>query len=390
VTPAVPPTEADLSALAERALSNVTGDGQVTAWWERSLQASAGAHLERSLTSVELLVFVDGRSGVAVTGDLGEDGLQTAAGRAREAAGRQGVPSRPLAAPAGGRPHAGFDPAILRLDPTDLVADGQRWRAGAAKTVIISTRGVSAYEQRSFASLAIDLGGASELTAAGVSPATVGAEALIAEVADLAAVGELAGVPAGELPVVLGPDAVAAILDRLRPELVSGGVLDARRGTRVVASCVNLSDSPRFATTLPRSYDVMGAPRQPVPLIQDGVAHRVVSLDTGHAVAPGDATALPEHLVLVGGGAADVEELMAPIERGLYLPTLEGGFEIVAGRRERPLAPARARVDALRVLATTQALGRHQRAIASGRSARTVGATVCPALRATGGITLHA
>jgi predicted Zn-dependent protease len=62
-----------------------------------------------------------------------------------------------------------------------------------------------------------------------------------------------------------------------------------RVGTRVAAPCINLSDSPRFAATLPRSYDALGAPLAPAPLIQDGVLHRVLDR-------------LPWHLVLVGGG----------------------------------------------------------------------------------------
>jgi len=170
--------------------------------------------------------------------------------------------------------------------------------------------------------------------------------------------------------------------------LAEGGELDVRRGTRVAASCVNLSESPRFASTLPRSYDVTGTPRQPVPLIQDGVAHRVVGPATGHLAIPGDGVARADHLVLVGGGAADESELMAPIERGVYLPTLQAGFAIESGRRGRPLPPFRATVDALGVLAATQALAARQRTIAVGGSARTVGATVCPALRASGGVRL--
>jgi hypothetical protein len=202
----------------------------------------------------------------------------------------------------------------------------------------------------------------------------VDAEALVHESRALSEAREPAGLPAGEVPVVLGPDAVASVLDRLRPQLCEGGGLEARRGSRVAASCVNLSESPRFSATLPRSYDAMGAPRHPIPLIQDGVAHRVVSRDTGHAVAAGSPAARPDHLVLVGGGAADEAELMAPIARGVYLPTLDIGFEILDGRRARPLVPFRARVDALRVLATTQALSARQRTIAvgtrRGRSAR--------------------
>lgn len=393
-----PPTEDELVGLAERALAHLDGEAQATAWWERTVHASGGAHLERSVVSVEVLVLLDGRPGVVVTTEVDDDGLRAAARRARKAAEREDEPgptaSGGLPEPATGRAHAGYDPALVELDPTTLVAEGRRWRAGAAKTAIVSTRGISSYEQRSFAALAVDAGRGTQLSAASLSPAGVDGEGLAAEAASLTiAEGETVAAPTEALPVVLGPDAVAAILDLLREELTEDGALavDAVRGTRVVASSVNLSDSPRFASTLPRSYDALGVPRQPVPLIQDGVAHRVVSLETGHAVVAGRPTARPDHLVLVGGGAADVHELMAPLDHGIYLPTLEGGFEIVDGRRGRPLAPVRVLADARRVLAATQALSSRQRTIATAAgSARTVGASVCPALRTTGGIALAA
>ena len=111
------------------------------------------------------------------------------------------------------------------------------------------------------------------------------------------------------------------------------GALSGRLGTRVAAPAINLSDSPRFARTLPRAFDAEGVPKAPLPLIQDGVAHAVVhdtrsaaragggARSTGHALAPGGASygPLPTNLVLIGGGAADEHELAAPIERGLYV-----------------------------------------------------------------------
>ena len=121
---------------------------------------------------------------------------------------------------------------------------------------------------------------------------------------------------------MLGPWAVAEVLRRAAvafggPESPLGG----RLGTRVAAPAINLSDSPRFAATLPRSFDATGVPRQPLPLIQDGVAHRFAGPGTGHALAAGGiGGTLPEHLVLVGGGAADLAELAAPIEVGLLIP----------------------------------------------------------------------
>ena len=77
-------------------------------------------------------------------------------------------------------------------------------------------------------------------------------------------------------------------------------------------------------------------PKAPLPLIQDGVAHRVVhdtlsaaiagggASSTGHALAPGGSTfgPIPTNLVLLGGGARDEAQLMAPIERGIYVTRL--------------------------------------------------------------------
>ena len=90
------------------------------------------------------------------------------------------------------------------------------------------------------------------------------------------------------------------------------GALGGRLGTRVAAPAINLSDSPRFAGTLPRAFDAEGVPKAPLPLIQDGVAHRVVhdprsaaragdgARSTGHATAPGGSPfgPAPTNLVL--------------------------------------------------------------------------------------------
>jgi predicted Zn-dependent protease len=168
---------------------------------------------------------------------------------------------------------------------------------------------------------------------------------------------------------------------------------------------VNLSDSPRFVVTLPRSYDAEGAPRQPLPLIQDGVAHRLAGLGTGHALRPGGVGGtLPEHLVLVGGGAADLAELAAPIELGLLIPALSLHGSWVIGRRGAALAEG-VRVirngafaepapnltvvfDSLELLERTQALTARQRTIPPPvqRSARTASATVAPGARFAGGL----
>ena len=89
--------------------------------------------------------------------------------------------------------------------------------------------------------------------------------------------------PPGEYPVVFEADAVGDLLNWLGYSALNGlayaedrSALCGRMGQRVVAARINLSDSPRFARTLPRAFDAEGVPKAPLPLIQDGVAHRVV------------------------------------------------------------------------------------------------------------------
>jgi predicted Zn-dependent protease len=448
--PAPPPTRDDLLALARRGAAFAGDDAQATAWWERVVSAGPAGAVTSVALSVEVAVVRDGRLGVTTTTEVDDHGLRRAAeGAARLAPGGPPAPGD-LPAPAAGRAHEGFDVAALSVDPASagvaLAEAAGEWgtfRSAAAKTAIVSGRGIEAYEQRSFADLRVrrhaEPGRSLELTAAAVGPAAVRPAALTAE-ADALLAGELswpaaparagAGTPAaagtsgtpaaagggaahalaqvapGEHAVVLGPWAVAEVLRRAA--LAFGGPVSPladRLGTRVAASCVNLSDSPRFAAQLPRSYDAEGAPRQPLPLIQDGVAHRLVVPGTGHAQAvAGSGGTVPEHLVLVGGGAADLAELAAPIEHGLLVPALslhgawvvgrrgsalaEGVRVIRDGRAAEPAPNLTVVFEPIELLARVQALTARQRTVPPPvqLSARTASATVAPALRAAGGI----
>ena len=89
---------------------------------------------------------------------------------------------------------------------------------------------------------------------------------------------------------------------------------------------------------------------------------------TGHALEPGGAPdgPLPTNLVLAGGGAADLDELCAPVERGIYVTrfwyenvvrpketlitavTRDGTFLIEDGRVTRPLRNLRLTDSVLR------------------------------------------
>ena len=115
--------------------------------------------------------------------------------------------------------------------------------------------------------------------------------------------GEVVDVDPGAHTVVLEASAVGTLLEMLGVAAFNGlahaegrGALNGRLGHMVASPAVNLSDSPRFKGTLQRGIDAEGTSKTPIPLIQDGVAHRVVhdlrsaalagERSTGHALPP--------------------------------------------------------------------------------------------------------
>ena len=446
---------ADLGALAERALEHAGGDAQALAVRERSLSwrfANATPTQATGLDEVEVTVLCvrDGHTGAAATTRTEEDALRNAARRAAgaaeataRAAGRPGdYPG--VGTPAGGRPHAGHDPVTARLDPAAAAgavraaigaAGAARasaaglWSAGEVRRSLRATSGAALEDAVTDAYLKVVATAPSGRTgyaaraavaAGGIDPTAVGGEAA----ARLDGPDPVA-VPAGELPVVLGPDAVADLLHFLGFLAFNGqayaqerSALSGRLGQQVAAPAISLSDSVRFPGTLPRAWDPEGTPKAPIPLIQDGVAHRVVhdrrsaaeagggAASTGHATAPGGGPAgpVPVNLVLVGGGAGDVAELAAPIRRGLFVTRLwyvnavheketlltgmtrDGTFLIEDGEISRPARDVRFTDSALRILSATEALTARARLVGLtefyGR--RDAIGAVCPALRAQG------
>jgi PmbA protein len=441
--------------LAERALGHTTGEAQATVIAERSLVSRFSRSRPTQATRVDdttvlVLRVHDGHTGSAETNDLSDDGLRDVAARAdagaraaARAAGRPGeYPGLPAPEPV--RPHDGFDPATAALDPGEagaalraaFAACAERgleafgiWTAGAVDTAIATSAGVRASEATTDALMKVIArnergrsGWAADaaVASAGIDPGAIAARA-VAKVGE----GEPVALEPGEYPVVLEPGAVQDLLDFLGALAFNGlahaedrGALVGRLGTQVAASSINLSDSPRFGRTLPRAFDMEGMPKRPIPLIQDGVAHRVVhdtrsaaraggdARSTGHATAPGGSSfgPHPTNLVLIGGGAADERELAAPIERGLYVTrfwyvnpvhpkqtlltgmTRDGTFLIEDGEITRPMLDVRFTDSALRILAATEALSGAQRLVGGGDfyGRRFATGVVCPALRASG------
>jgi PmbA protein len=447
-------TGPDLLEVAERALSHTVGEAQVTVSRERGLTTRfAGSAptqaTEADDTRVEVVCVRDGHTGTAATNRTDDDEvLRAAAGRAAaaaEAQARSGPGHYPgLPEPAAGRPHEGWDPETARREPAragaalaavfgvaaehGLEAAGF-WTGGAVERAIASSRGIRVTDRLTDAHLKVlcrrgdGRAGFAARTAA--RAAAIDAAAVAREAAGKVVAGETAELPAGEYPVVLDADAVGALLEQLGCLAFDGlahaegrGALSGRLGTRIAAAAINLADSPRHGSTLPRTYDAEGVPKGPLPLIQDGVAHRVVhdtrsaavaggaARSTGHALDAGGSPdgPAPRNLVLAGGGADDVQALAAPIERGIYVTRLwyvnpvspretlltgmtrDGTFLIEDGRITRPLRDLRFTDSILRILGATEALTSHTRLVSEAEfyGRREADGVVCPAIRAAG------
>jgi len=442
--------------LAERALGHTRGEAQATVVHERSLVSRFARSRPTQATAVDdttvsILAVRDGHTGSAQTNDLSDTGLRDVAQRAgaaaRAAAGAAApdpgaYPGLPAPAPAGA--HDGFDAVTAQLDPDsaghalraafDACAARQLeafgiWTAGEVQTAIASSTGVHAEDRVTDAYMKViarDLDGRSGW-GAGAASAITGLDpgAIAARAAAKVTRDEPGDLAPGEYQVVLGADAVGTLLDFLGSLAFNGlahaegrGALDGRLGTRVAASTINLSDSPRSARTLPRAFDAEGVPKASLALIQDGVAHGVVhdgrsaaragagARSTGHALAPGGAAEGPHptNLVLGGGAVLDERELAQPIERGLYVTRLwyvnpvhekqtlltgmtrDGTFLIEDGVITRPLRDVRFTDSILRIMEATEALSAGQQLVSEadfyGR--RFASGVVCPALRAHG------
>ncbi len=416
---------------------------------ERSLMMRFAANAPTQATSVEdltveIAVLRSGHVGRASTNGIDEDSLVACARRATAAAtaaadasGRGSFPGFPD--PTEPPAHHGYDAETADLDPrvgakvlrtafreagnAGVEAHGI-WAAGEDERAVATPAGAEADRTTdAFMKVVCLAPGGRSGYAAGTSVAARDLEAgtLASRAAAKAAVtDEPAELAPGEYPVVFGPHAVGTLLDLLAATAFNGlahvegrGALDGRLGRRVAAPAINLADSPRFAAGLPRAFDAEGTIKRPLPLIQDGVAHRVVhdtrsaalggTQSTGHALAPGGDSfgPHPTNLVLAGGGAENEQELCAPVERGIYVTRLwyenvvrpkealvtavtrDGTFLIEDGRIAAPLRDLRLTESLLSMFSGVQALTSRQQLTSDGEfyGRRFAAGTVCPALR---------
>jgi PmbA protein len=442
----------DPAVLAERVLAGAGAhDALVTVTRERSLmrrfaRSSPTQATAVDDTTVEVAVADRGHVGHARTNRVDEAGVSDCVAAARLAAGAAAAagtgdfPGFPEPAPP--QRHHGHDPATAALDPAigaealdrifDAAADRGTeasgiWTSAEVQTAIASSRGVAVSDRLTDALVRVvafaPSGRSGFASQAATAEYVLDAPGAAAQAAEKAAVrGEAATLEPGEYTVVMEPHATRELLWVLSESAFDGrahtegrGALAGRLGTQVVSPAVNLSDSPRYAGTLPRSFDAEGVPKAPLPLIQDGVAHRVAhhlrsaaeagTRSTGHALEAGGAGGpRTTNLVMLGGGAADERALCRGVERGIYITRLwytnvlrerealftavtrDGTFLIEDGRVTRPLADMRITDSALGILGRTTALGARAVLTSEGEfyGRRFAHGTVCPPLRAHG------
>ncbi|TMK41438.1 MAG: hypothetical protein E6G56_04285 [Actinobacteria bacterium] len=446
-----PQTPEEMLAVAERMLAELGAEGQVTVSRERSLTSRFARSRPTQATEidqrvVEVLALVDGHTGLVTGTDLGGAGLGelarraraiAAAGAARGPGAFPGLPTpsppteeraAPTAAPGPAGAASALAEAFAVAAQRGLEAFGT-WTAGSVQTAIASSAGVRAYDvvNDAFMKVICRHRGGRTGFASGAAPSATELDpgGLCAQAAAKVKPEPPTQLEAGTYPVVMEPYAVASLLEFLGALAFNGlahaegrGALAGRLGSRVAAAAINLADSPRYPGTLARAFDAEGVPKAPLPLIQDGIAQRVVhdtrsaaragtgAATTGHALAPGGHAdgPIPTNLVLHGGGASDERELAADVRRGIYVTRLwylnavderevlltgtsrDGTFLIEDGEVTRPLRDVRFTDSALRLLGATQALTAQPRLVCEGEfyGRRFATGVVCPGLRAEG------
>jgi PmbA protein len=358
-----------LSALdvAHAALEAAGGEAEALAHSERSgLARFAGSEVHQP-TLIENVVValrvVDGnRTGVATTNKLDEGGLadlvERASAAAHSAPPDDGFPG--LAPPAQPPQVSGYDAATAALEPDDqarlaataIDAAGDIpvygfFTSATAELAIASSTGLSVEQRMTDATALVvaaaeGCSGYAEQTAwraTDIDPAAVTREASEKAARTLGA-GKL---EPGTYRAVLEPYAFADLLDYFSHDslgalgvLEKRGYLSDRLGERIADEKITIRDDPHDPGGLPKAFDFEGTPKQPVVLVENGIARGVVwdrttaaraadgAVTTGHAgpVESRDWGPLPYCLSIAPGEAESVDELAELVGDGIYITRL--------------------------------------------------------------------
>jgi PmbA protein len=353
--------------VARAALEAAGGEAEAVAHSERSgLARFAGSEVHQP-TLIENVVVtlrvVDGnRTGVATTNKVDAGGLAELAERAAAAA-KSAPPDENfpgLAPPAEPTPVESYDEPTAALGPDDqarlaataIDAAGDIpvygfFTSAAAELAIASSTGLNVEQRMTDATALVvaaaeGCSGYAEQTAwraDDLDPAEVTREA-----SEKAARTKGAGtLDPGVYRVVLEPYAFADLLDYFSHDslgalglLEKRGYLSGRLGEPIADEKITIRDDPVDPRALPKAFDFEGTPKQPVVLVENGVACGVVwdrttaaragdgMVTTGHAgpVESRDWGPLPYSLSVAPGDADSVDELAALVGDGIYITRL--------------------------------------------------------------------
>ncbi len=388
--------------LAERAVKAASGDGvEAFVQIERSgfaRFASSTVHQPTLIddTTLTLRVIRDGRVGTVSTNRVDDAGLREAARRAEDAAMHaQPDPAFPGLAPAAEIPEVeGWDEETAALTPEGLAE--RAWTAiGAAPELGMYgyvTSGVTELALAATTGLAATqtLTDATVLALAGDAERSGYADATAWRIGDLdpAAVARQAADTAARTrsPVELEPGTHRAVLSPWAfGELLSyfnvssfgslalqegRSFLAGRLGEQVFDERLTIREDGRDPAGMPKAFDFEGVPKQPVTLVEKGVAREVVwdrrtaardgRESTGHALPISAQAHGPIAFNLfVDPGTATLDELAELVGDGIYVTRLhyvntvdgreslytgmtrDGTFLIEGGKVTRPLVNLR-------------------------------------------------
>jgi len=208
----------------------------------------------------------------------------------------------------------------------------------------------------------------------------------------------------GSYTVVLGPEAVADVLDFLAYVAFSAkavveerSFMSGRAGDRVMSELVSIADDALATHAMGTTFDYEGQPRHRVPLVERGVvglpvtdsywAAKLGRKNTGHALpAPNSYGPMPLNIELAAGDAT-LDELIGSVTRGVYVTrfhyvnvedpvsvlltgmTRDGTFLIENGCLAAPLKNLRFTQSAVEALAGCKGITRDRSFVGTEESA---------------------
>lgn len=430
-----------LEALLAKALSLVT-DAEAEALFtarDAALTRFANSRIHQNVAdrdaTLRLRIVQDGRTGVATTNRLDEDGLRELVARvsATLAKATPNLNAAPLAEPlpSTADPLLGYvaatdhaDPELRALGARAVIAAGDAaglessgaFSTETATLAVANSRGMwnaHSVTQAKLLTVMMDgHGGSGYAQATAPDVRALDAAAIGEEAADKATRSlEAVDLEPGEYPVILEEYAVATILEYLSWMGFSALAVEEGRsfmelGRSIMGRNVTIWDDGLDPTGLPTAIDYEGVPKQRVDLITDGVASAVVhdtatairagTASTGHGLpAPNAFGPIAWNLFMAPGSSAK-EMMPSGIERGVWVTrfhyvniihakrgvltgmTKDGTFLIEDGRITRPIRNLRFTQSIPEAFSAIESIGSETRLVAaeySGINARV------PALR---------